>query len=73
MSDHQHEWSALWSHFGQYGDQDAHFHVCLTENPHPAPGYDAMDCKAFLVGKGRDCIDGCAHEVRPPGERVRHG
>jgi hypothetical protein len=72
-AEHAHEWSALWSHFGEYGDQDAHYHVCLTDNEHPAPGYPARDCKAMLIGKGRDCADGAGHEVRLPSRRVRHG
>ena len=73
MTEHTHEWSALWDHFGPYGDQDAHFRVCLTENEHPAPGYRPDDCRAMLVGAGRSCVDGCSHEIRERRERIRHG
>lgn len=65
---HEHEWSALWAHFGEYGDQDAHYHACLSDDH--APGYP---CRTKLVGKGRDCVDGQAHEVTDPPLRVRHG
>jgi hypothetical protein len=39
---HRHTWTLLYSHFGPYGDQDAHMHQCF-------------DCGAILVGKGRTC------------------
>jgi hypothetical protein len=65
---HVHEWSALWSHFGPYGDQAAHFHVCLSDDH--APGWP---CRVMFVGAGRDCTDGQEHEVREPKARVRHG
>ena len=65
-----HTWSALWSHFGPYGDQDAHYHVCITENANPAPGCRSRHCPVMLVGAGRDCVDGAKHELRG---RERHG
>jgi hypothetical protein len=45
--------TALWSHFGEYGDQDAHFHVCFKGG-----------CHAMLVGKGRTCGKGQKHTVK---------
>jgi hypothetical protein len=53
MTKHEHEWTALWSHFGEYGDQDAHFHVCFKGG-----------CHAMLVGKGRTCGKGQKHTVK---------
>jgi len=53
---HTHEWTALWDHFGPYGDKDSHFHACFDRR-----------CHHMLVGKKRDC-DGkiVAHEIRKP-------
>jgi hypothetical protein len=41
---HRHEFTALYSHFGPYGRQDVHLHLCFDE-----------DCHRVLVGDGRDC------------------
>jgi len=41
---HKHKWTALWDHFGPYGRQDVHRHVCFVEG-----------CDAHLIGPGRDC------------------
>lgn len=41
---HKHEFTGLWTHFGPYGPQDVHYHVCFD-----------TDCLRVLVGAGRDC------------------
>jgi len=41
---HRHDFTALWTHFGPYGDQTVHYHVCLDER-----------CDRVLIGDGRDC------------------
>ncbi len=41
---HRHEFTAIWDHFGPYGDQTVHYHPCFTE-----------DCDRVLIGDGRDC------------------
>ena len=41
---HAHEFSALWWHFGPYGDQNVHVHSCFTER-----------CDRVLIGDGRTC------------------
>lgn len=41
---HRHEFSALWWHLGQYGDQSVHVHGCFTEG-----------CWRVVVGPGREC------------------
>lgn len=41
---HRHEYSALWSHYGQYGPQDVHLHYCVGD-----------DCDAVLIGDTRKC------------------
>lgn len=47
MSKHRHVWTSLWSHFGPYGEQDAHFHSCQL-----------LSCNKLLVAKGRDTCTG---------------
>jgi len=42
----RHVWRLLWSHFGQYGPQDKHFHSCLNAE---------CGCGALLVGPSHDC------------------
>ncbi len=41
---HRHEFTALWTHFGPYGDQTVHYHVCFTEG-----------CYRVLLAEGREC------------------
>jgi hypothetical protein len=41
---HPHEFTALYWHFGPYGDQTVHVHSCFGEK-----------CDRVLVGKGREC------------------
>lgn len=41
---HKHVFTALWWHFGRYGDQGVHVHSCFTD-----------DCDRVLIGKGRTC------------------
>lgn len=55
MGRHRHVWTALWDHYGPYGDRDAHWHACFH-------------CGAMLVAKGREC-DGKlkGHRVRAGG------
>lgn len=51
-SAHIHEFTALWFHFGPYGDQTVHVHSCFTE-----------DCDRVLIGTGREC-DGTSESHR---------
>jgi hypothetical protein len=41
---HKHTFTALWSHFGQFGRQDIHVHGCFD-----------YDCDRVVIGKGREC------------------
>jgi len=44
LSRHEHEFTALWWHFGPHGNQDVHLHSCFTQG-----------CSRVLVGDGREC------------------
>lgn len=48
---HKHEFSALWWHFGRYGDQGVHVHSCFGEN-----------CDHVLIGQTRDECSGTAKD-----------
>lgn len=50
---HRHEFSALWWHFGPYGDQDVHVHSCFHDG-----------CDRVVVGDGRDCDGRADSHVR---------
>lgn len=41
---HRHEFSALYYHFGPYGDQAVHVHPCFTNG-----------CDRVLIGDARRC------------------
>ena len=41
----EHEYHALYWHFGPYGPQDVHMHQCITHE----------HCRHELQGEGRDC------------------
>ena len=41
---HKHTFTALYWHFGPYGDQNVHVHDCFDE-----------DCDRVLIGQGRTC------------------
>ena len=41
---HRHEFTALWVHFGPYGDQGVHYHPCFGE-----------DCDRVIIGPNREC------------------
>lgn len=54
-ADHEHWFHALWSHFGEYGPQDVHYHLCCKGEP--------GECYAVIMGAGRDCGgQGTPHE-----------
>lgn len=44
---HRHWFTALWSNFGQFGDQGVHYHPCIQGEP--------GDCDRVITGPGRDC------------------
>lgn len=50
---HKHVFTALWWHFGPYGDQSVHVHSCFDE-----------DCDRVLIGKGRKCDGNAASHHR---------
>lgn len=47
---HKHVFTALWWHFGPYGQQGVHVHSCFTEG-----------CDRVLVGEGHSCKKSAAH------------
>lgn len=53
MSPHEHEFTALYWHFGPYGPQDAHVHDCFDRR-----------CSSVLIGEGRECSKGGVHELK---------
>jgi hypothetical protein len=59
MGIHSHSWTALWTHWGQYGPQDEHYHTC----------WDGR-CQTFLVGPGADCDGkGETHHLNFPSDQ----
>jgi hypothetical protein len=47
---HEHEFTALWWHFGPYKRQDVHIHSCFTEG-----------CDVAAVGLERSCTAETTH------------
>lgn len=62
-SRHEHWFSLIPTHFGPYGDQSVHYHVCIE---------DEGECGRVLMAEGRNC-DGKreSHRRVTLGEKAR--